>query len=302
MATSSVKKSTKKPVSRVGSVRMSKKKGFSFTPWQALVAVLFVAVAGYAVVRYSQASSMSANSFDFSASQLTGGTLTQIGGESYQQVVLDRGGSLVKSPASITHASMSNTSQVCVRVKFLTDTRAYVTVWNSTPTSGGMGGLPEGAPPAYAANTDKDFCVTPRVFSGTSNEFVGITFGSTQGGDASGTVLVNRAYGLPKPVTPTDPCKTDGTKCPPKVPSCSIQVAKSGSTWTAKWSTINLGTAKYGWDATLSNSATGNTTNNVGVNGTRVVSPRVGYNNTYTLKIYDGWAVTSTQCSATVPG
>jgi hypothetical protein len=40
---------------------MSKKKGFSFKPWQALVAVLFVAVAGYVVVRFSSAATAPQN-------------------------------------------------------------------------------------------------------------------------------------------------------------------------------------------------------------------------------------------------
>ena len=90
---------------------------------------------------------------------------------------------------------------------------------------------------------------------------------------------------------------------PPAAAYCKISVAKNSSgTWIGSWSTYNLGAAQYGWDATLTNSATGNTTNNVGINSTRTLAPRVGYNNTYTLRIYDGWAVTSTQCSTTIKG
>lgn len=90
---------------------------------------------------------------------------------------------------------------------------------------------------------------------------------------------------------------------PPPAAYCNISVAKNSSgTWIGTWRTYNLGAALYGWDATLTNSATGNTTNNVGINSTRTLSPRKGYSNTYTLKIYDGWAVTSTQCSTTIKG
>lgn len=93
------------------------------------------------------------------------------------------------------------------------------------------------------------------------------------------------------------------TPPPSTTPACDIAVTKSGSVWTARWSSTNLGTPKNGnWDATLTNSATGNTTNNVGVNGSRQVSPRVGYSNTYTLVLYDGWAATGIKCSDTIKG
>lgn len=217
MATSPVKKNTKRSVSRVGSVKMSKKKGFSFKPWQALVAVLFVAVAGYAVVRFSQASTIT-KSFDFTAAQLSGGTLTQVGNESYRQLVLDQSGAAVQSTSSVTQAIMANTAEVCVSVKFLTNTSARASVWNVPLNFGGTGGLPSGPIPTYPANSVKDFCSSPRVHTDPSNQTVGITFGSTTDGNASGKVLVSRIYGVAKEVPGTS-CKTNGTCPPPPSPT-----------------------------------------------------------------------------------
>lgn len=85
MATSSrIKQTTKKPSSRVGSTRMSKKKGFTFKPWQALVAVLFVAVAGYAIVQLSHAGTRTA--FAHYSRKISGGSSRRVGATTYKVV------------------------------------------------------------------------------------------------------------------------------------------------------------------------------------------------------------------------
>jgi hypothetical protein len=91
---------------------------------------------------------------------------------------------------------------------------------------------------------------------------------------------------------------------PPATAYCNISVTKNSSgTWIGSWRTYNIGAAQYGWGATLQNSGTGAApTTDLPVNGSRTLIPRKGYSNTYTLKIYDGWAATSTQCSTTVKG
>lgn len=304
-------KKSSKPRSRVASISSTKKSKFSFKPWHAAVVVALVAVTGYAVVRFGSAATTT-NSYEFNASQLSGGTLVQSGSEAYRQLNLGTDYAVMSVP-SLSSATFNNTSQVCARVRFLTDTSAHVKQW-VFPRGGGAGGPIFSQYPSYKANTTQDLCVSLSNHSSSSPDLVaGISFvgyyKESSSGDIemkpTGKVAVIKLWGVAKPVTPPN-CKTNGT-CPPPPPPpppatayCSINVTKSGSSWVATWASLNLGTAKYGWDATLSNSATGNTTNNVGVNGSRVVVPRVGYNNTYTITIYDGWTATNTKCSATV--
>lgn len=119
MATSSVKK---KPTSRIGSTKINKKKGFTFKPWQALVAVLFVAVAGYTIVQLSHAGTRT--TFKHYSKKIYGGSARKLGATTYKVVAKNSSTSL---RTLISASELKGAQGLCFHYKSFTRS-----------TSGGM--------------------------------------------------------------------------------------------------------------------------------------------------------------------
>lgn len=199
MATSLAKKSTKKPVSRVGSIRISKKKGFSFKPWQALVAVLFVAVAGYVVVRFSQAGT----DRSFETKITVPPVQSKADGVPYSLMNIEPGGFALRVSRPGL-ADLLKSQQVCAHLKFISGTTAPGSV--DIKISNEFGGSNSGAIPAaqlqassYPLNSTKTVCSPLRLASGEtlipSNTFPQVSLVIKNTGTTSVSVGVDVIYG-----------------------------------------------------------------------------------------------------------
>lgn len=199
MATSPASKNAKRQTPRIGSVKMQKEKGFSFRPWQALVAVLFVVVAGYAIVRFSQAGTN--RSFE---TKITDPPLqSKADGVSYSLMNIDPGGFATRvSKPSL--ADLLKSQQVCAHLKFISGTTAPGSV--DIKISNEFGGSNSGAIPSlqlqassYPLNSTKTVCTPIRLSNAEtlipSNTFSQVSLVVKNTGTTSVSVGVDVIYG-----------------------------------------------------------------------------------------------------------
>lgn len=102
----------KNPASRIGSTKINKKKGLTFKSWQALVAVLFVAVVGYTVVQLSHAGTRT--TFAHYSKKINGGSSKKVGRTTYK--VVTKNGSATLSTL-ISASELRGAQRLCFHYK-----------------------------------------------------------------------------------------------------------------------------------------------------------------------------------------
>jgi|GEM_PF-4020352 len=255
--------------------------------WKVMtVVVLLVAAIGGFYVYKSNASSYT---FVHYASQMQGGQLTtKSNGNSFRAMGCEKNNyiqNICQDPNAETASTlvskkeMTGTSKVCVH--YLGGTGNLTIFFR-------VGGQVNGSSSRALNNSGSGYLCTTLGTASWYDGLISVTIHNNQ--DWYGTAQIDTIYGKP------------GTRAADAV--CKASYTQSGTTYTVSWGSTGIDPteAEPGELPTmhLKNEATGTDTPDLPLSGSRVVSPKPGVNNTYTLTYYEGTKATDLTCSTSI--